>query len=157
MASRLLYIPMRPSFEDRIRVGQYAWVSPDIISDNFPIAVPVGYTVRFELFDFGPDVESEWAIATMARRGFEPSDLAELLVLGKMLRNKGVRKELLHHEGGARVVIPALRSVWKHPKSGALGVPVLNANCVEQELAVDAYCDTWMRCRFFGIKRLARH
>jgi len=69
----------------RIDRGKYDFVNSDIKTENFPILMNVNsdYGVKCKLFHFSYDIHSADVIEKMAKEGYKPARLPELLSFGE--------------------------------------------------------------------------
>lgn len=65
-----------------IKKHNFNWVNPNITEENFPVQERKG-KVEYKLFHFDCDISSEDAIKEMAREGYEPATITDLLTWGE--------------------------------------------------------------------------
>ena len=102
------------TLKQMICAGQYDWIDNDIVSNHFPVTGTGQKETEITLFHFNRVISSDNAIVEMAKAGYRPALVEELLTLG------AAYKELQK-----KFPIVALGSVWQAP-GGSRGVPSLH-------------------------------
>jgi len=122
-----------------VTAGNYGYVNPNFIYQNFPLRRLTGI-VREELllFDFGREIESDEVVATMPRFLTEPPLIDHCLAFG-----------IQHPRVQEQNPVVFLGSVW----SG--GVLFLGRWHGERELRLGARRGRWRRrCRFAALRKV---
>lgn len=119
------------SLKEMIEARQYDCVNDDITGDHFPVKGTGQKEVEITLFHFNCPISSDDAIAEMARAGYRPALIEELLALGAAY--KELQKQF---------PIIALGSVWRYP-AGARCVPYLHWNGFGRRLDLGWFEGGW--------------
>jgi hypothetical protein len=119
------------SLEEMIKAGEYDWVNNNITSDHFSIKGTGQKEMEIILFHFNRIISSDAAIAEMAKAGYRPVQVEELLALGA--KEKELQKQF---------PIVALGSVWRS-SDGNRGVLYLDWGGVERDLNLGLFGSDW--------------
>ena len=124
------------SLAEMIEAGKYDWKNSDITQEHFPVQGQGREEKDVVLFHFGRYIfgryiSSEDAIAEMAKAGYCPAQIQELLALGAA--NPELQKQF---------PIVALGSAWQSP-DGNRGVPYLFWSVRERDLDLSWFEFDW--------------
>lgn len=139
-----LVIDYNQTIGQAITRGNYKWLDRDITAKNFPISRGVigkKIEVFTKLFYFDYDINSDDVISKMAKDGYLPAVLMELLALGFLF--PGLQRQ---HP------IVALGSVWNVVK-GHPFAPCLDVNNYERGLGLYASTLNWRDYWFLGVQK----
>jgi hypothetical protein len=140
----ILSISSSLSLSERITLGKYGWVNPDITENNFPNKIEKDYKVECKLFHFNKSISSESVIAEMEKEGFKPANILELLKLGE------IQPELQK-----QFPIVALGPAWRLA-DGSRFVPVLFFGDGRRGLNLYWFEDGWLGSYWFlGVRQAA--
>ncbi|MDP2910681.1 MAG: hypothetical protein Q8N58_02775 [bacterium] len=129
------------TLEEMIKDGQYDWVNHDIASDHFLVTGTGQKETEITFFHFNRVISSDNAIVEMAKAGYLPALVEELLTLGAAY--KELQKQF---------PIVALGSVWQYP-DGDRYVPCLPWDGRERRLDLHWFEDGWReRWRFAAVR-----
>jgi len=119
------------TLKQMIHAGNYDWVNPDINEMNFKVEGQGKQEKEIVLFHFGRYISSGDAIAEMAKAGYCPAQIQELLALGAA--NPELQKQF---------PIVALGSAWQNP-DGNRGVTYLFWSVRERDLDLSWFEFDW--------------
>ncbi len=121
-----------------IKLNKLDWANPNINNENFPYNGRLSKEIK--LFHFNRIISSEDAIKEMAKEGYEPANIYELLTWAKDNWN-------------GKDVIVALGSAW-HNLNGDRNFPFLRFVGSERDLDLSWFDDGWRaHCRFAAVKK----
>lgn len=128
--------------EEAIKRGQFDWVNPYIIPENFPPKGKGKVKAEVELIHFDRYISTNVAVNNLRKMGYRSAGLRELLALGE--KNPDIHKEF---------PVVALGSVW-HDANGDANVPCIYRSGKARSLRLVGYGGGWYeRWRFAAVRK----